>query len=216
MKRSESLARQGRQPSGWLGHVVGRIMARETHKANLVALDQLDLQPGDRMLEIGFGHGRTLATAAKRIDTGRLTGIDPSEVMLRIAQGRNAKALRVGRMALTLGSSNDLPYGADAFDKVLSVHTIYFWATPEQDLAEIHRVTAPGGRLVIGFRPSEDLGFARDFPMAIYHIRSIAQIERLIGDAGFSDVTTLSRPVGRGLMAWTSARKAGSGAAASA
>ena len=49
MKRSESLARQGRQPSGWLGHIVGRIMARETHAANLVALEHLDLQPADRL-----------------------------------------------------------------------------------------------------------------------------------------------------------------------
>jgi SAM-dependent methyltransferase len=216
MKRSDRLARQGRQPSGWLGHIVGRIMARETHQANLVALDQLDLQPEDRLLEIGFGHGRTLATAAKRITSGRLAGIDPSEVMMKIARGRNARALRSGRMALALGGSDRLPYPSGEFDKVLSVHTIYFWTAPERDLAEVHRVMAPGARLVIGYRPSEDLGFGRDFPATIYNIRSVAQIERLVGEAGFTDIVTLRRPHGAGLMAWTSARSKTSGAAGGA
>ena len=207
MKRSESLARQGRQPSGWLGHIVGWIMARETHDANLVALEQLDLQPADRMLESGFGHGRTLATAAKRITAGRLAGIDPSNVMLRIARGRNARTLRCGRMNLTLGSSDQLPFPAASFDKALAVHTIYFWPSPERDLAEIYRVMAPGALLVIGFRPGEDQNFARDFPATIYSIRSIAEVESLLSAAGFSNVATLCRPTGTGLMAWTSARK---------
>lgn len=207
MKRSESLARQGRLPSGWLGHIVGRIMARETQGANLVALDQLDLQPADRLLEIGFGHGRTLATAAKRITAGRLAGIDPSDVMLRIARGRNARLLREGRVELIPGSSDQLPFPAASFDKVLAVHTIYFWPRPEQDLAEIHRVLAPGGRLVIGFRPGEDPNFARDFPASVYAIRPIAEVETLLAGAGFSNVTTLRRPTKAGLMAWTCATR---------
>lgn len=205
MKRSEAIARQGRQPEGWLGHLVGRIMARETYEANIIALDQLDLLPGDRLLEVGFGHGRTLATAAERTGTGRLVGIDPSSVMLRIAQGRNAKALRTGRMELRLGSSDQLPFEPCSFDKVLAVHTLYFWARPERDLAEIHRVMAPGARLVLGFRPAEDPGFAKDFPQTIYTIRPIIEVERLLSQAGFCGVATLCRPMGAGLMAWTRA-----------
>lgn len=207
MKRSESLARQGRQPSGWLGHIVGRIMARETHAANLVALEHLDLQPADRLLEVGFGHGRTLATAAKRITAGRLAGIDLSDVMLHIARGRNARSLREGRMDLTLGSSDQLPFSAASFDKVLAVHTIYFWSHPQRDLAEIHRVMAPGALLVIGFRPGEDQNFGRNFPASIYSIRPIGEIENLLSAAGFSNIATLCRPTRTGLMAWTSARK---------
>lgn len=208
MKRSALIARQGRQPSGLLGHLVGRIMARETEAANRIALDRLALAPDDRLLEVGSGHGRTLAAAAERVTEGRLVGIDPSDVMLSIARGRNARLLRAGRLELVLGSSERLPFADGAFNKLLSVHTIYFWPDPARDLAQLHRVLEPGGRLVIGFRPSEDPAFARNFPPEVYHIRPAAAVARLVSEAGFCDVETLSKPMGRGLMAWTTASKA--------
>jgi len=37
-----------------------------------------------------------------------------------------------------------------------------------------------GGRLVLGYRPSEDASFARDFPAEIYAIRPVAEVERLV------------------------------------
>lgn len=207
MRRSTLIARQGRQPSGLLGHIVGRIMARETHAANLVALEALKLAPDDRVLEVGVGHGRTLAAAAEIVTRGRLAGVDPSEVMLQIARGRNAKALRAGRMELRSGVSAQLPFADGAFDKVYAVHTIYFWSAPERDLAEIFRVMVAGGRLVLGYRPREDDGFVRDFPADVYAIRSTSEIERLVSAAGFSDIETKSRTIGRGVMAWTVAQK---------
>ena len=207
MKRPGFIARQGRQPSGLLGQVVGRIMAAETHAANLAALDLLDLAADDDVLEVGFGHGRTLAEAARRVTRGHLAGIDPSEVMLQIARRRNAAALRGGRMDLKLGVSQALPWADGHFDKAYAVHTIYFWPQPARDLAEIHRVLKPGGRLVLGFRPGEDAGFARTFPADVYNIRTIAEVERLVSDAGFANLDTRSRPAGHGLMAWTVAQK---------
>lgn len=207
MRRSSLIARQGRRPSGLLGHIVGRIMARETHAANLIALDVLALSPTDDVLEVGFGHGRTLAEAALLVTEGRLAGVDPSEVMLRIARGRNAASLKTGRMELKLGVSEHLPWPIDSFDKVYAVHTIYFWPRPARDLQEIHRVLRPGGRLVIGYRPGEDAGFARDYPADIYNIRSIAEIESLVSGAGFSGVETRSKLVERGRLAWTVATK---------
>lgn len=196
-------------PTGLLGQIVARIMARETHAANLIALDALDLAADDRVLEVGFGHGRTLAAAARTVTKGHLAGVDPSDVMLGIARKRNAAAIRAGRMELKPGMSAHLPFADAAFTKALAVHTIYFWQRPERDLAEIHRVLAPGGRLVLGFRPSEDEAFARNFPPEIYHIRPLAEIEQLISAAGFCDVSTTARAMGGGQMAWTQARKPG-------
>ena len=205
MKRSTLIARQGRQPSGLLGHIVARVMARETHQANLVALDQLDLQPEDRLLEVGFGHGRTLEIAAQSISQGSLHGIDPSEVMQKVARRRNARAIGAGRMTLALGTADHLPYPDRGFDKVLSVHTVYFWADPARELLEIHRVMAPGGRLVLGYRPREDAAFVSSFPPEIYHIRPRAEIEQILAAAGFSDIHTRSAQTKDSLTLWTTA-----------
>jgi SAM-dependent methyltransferase len=207
MKRSIALARQGRSPSGLLGHIVGRIMAAETQAANRIALDLLELKPDDGLLEIGSGHGRTLAAAAESVTRGTLVGVDSSPVMLQIARRRNRAALRSGRMQIIAGASDQLPFEAAAFDKALAVHVIYFWLRPQVELAETWRVLKPGGRLVIGFRPGEDAGFAANFPAEIYHVRSMVEVETLLIQAGFVEVRTISKALGRGLMAWSLARK---------
>jgi SAM-dependent methyltransferase len=207
MKRSIALARQGRSPSGLLGHIVGRIMAAETQAANRIALDLLELKPDDGLLEIGSGHGRTLAAAAESVTRGTLVGVDSSPVMLQIARRRNRAALRSGRMQIIAGASDQLPFEAAAFDKALAVHVIYFWLRPQVELAETWRVLKPGGRLVIGFRPGEDAGFAANFPAEIYHVRSMVEVETLLIQAGFVEVRTISKALGRGLMAWSRARK---------
>ena len=85
MAKSELIARQSRRPSGWLGEIVGRVMAFDTAQANRVAVEQLALRAGESVLEIGCGHGRTLARVA-RSPCAFVAGIDPSEVMVRLEE----------------------------------------------------------------------------------------------------------------------------------
>jgi ubiquinone/menaquinone biosynthesis C-methylase UbiE len=190
-----------------LGEVVGRIMAHETAAANRVALDFLDLQPGDRVLEIGFGHGRSLAAAMARVADGFVAGIDHSEVMLRIARKRNANSLLAGRMELTLGDCEHLPYPDNCFNKIFAMHTIYFWSDPRRQFEEARRVLLYEGCLVVGYRPSDDRRFAEAFPSSVYHMRSIKDVENLIAEANLRQVHSTARRLSSSLCAWTVAHK---------
>ena len=207
MRRPQFIARQSGRPVGLLGQVVGRIMAHETVAANRVALDLLDLQPGDRVLEIGFGHGRSLAAAMASVADGFVAGIDHSEVMLRIARKRNASSLLSGRMELTLGDSQRLPYPDDRFNKIFTMHTIYFWSDPRRHFEEARRVLSSDGRLVVGYRPSDDRRFAEAFPSSVYHMRSIKDVENLIAEAGLREVQSTARMLSSTFCAWTVAYK---------
>ncbi|HYM04292.1 MAG TPA: class I SAM-dependent methyltransferase [Stellaceae bacterium] len=209
MRRPEFIARQSRRPSGWLGEIVARVMARETVDANRAALDLLQLKAPDQVLEIGFGHGATLQAAAQIVTDGFLAGLDHSAVMHRIAGRRNAPFLRSGRMELKLADSARIPYPNARFSKIYAVHTIYFWEKPETHLGEIFRVMSPGGRLVLGYHPSEDARFARAFPRSIYTVRAIKEIEAATGVCGFQSVRTETKAAAQGLMAWTIAQKPG-------
>ena len=98
MRRPEFIARQSRCPSGLLGRVIGHIMSVETAAANESALKLLDLDAGDRVLEVGFGHGRTIERAAAMVGDGLVAGIDASEDMVRMATRRCRRLIESGRV----------------------------------------------------------------------------------------------------------------------
>lgn len=204
MRKPLMIARQGGRPSGFLGQIVARIMARETAAENDVALELLTLKPDDRVLEIGCGHGETLARAAKSVPRGSLSGIDFSQVMHRHALRRHRDLVREGRLQFFLGNSERLPF-VDPFDKAYAVHTVYFWKEPLDHLREIRRVLKPGGLFVLGFRPAEDERFGATFPSEVYHIRPEAEVVDLVRRAGFDEIKVAARTVGRKRMSFVSA-----------
>jgi SAM-dependent methyltransferase len=184
MRRPEFIARQSSCPSGWLGRVIGHIMARETRAENAIALRLLGLRPNDAVLEIGFGHGRVIAEMARRCVEGKVCGLDSSATMLQMARDLNRETIANGTVTLDLGDSNALPYASASFDSVLSVHTIYFWKEPLTHLREVLRVLKPGGRFVLGYRPDSDRMRAA-FPESVYTFRSVEQVRELMSTAGF-------------------------------
>jgi SAM-dependent methyltransferase len=66
------------------------------------------------------------------------------------------------------------------------VHTLYFWPDPARQLAELHRVLRPGGRLVLAFRERTDQAVAR-FPAPTYTFYSTDEVAALLTAAGFRD-----------------------------
>ena len=146
MKRPVFIARQSASPSGLMGRVIAGIMAHETSDLNEHALRLLRPSPSDLVLEVGFGHGRTIERLASVVNTGRVCGIDVSESMLNMAVRRNRRAIAEGRVELRKGDCASIPFDAASFDGALSFHTLYFWSDPAGCLREIRRVLRPGAR----------------------------------------------------------------------
>ncbi len=99
-------------------------------------------------LEVGVGSGRFANALGVRV------GVDPSQEMLGIASERGIEA--------HLAPGERLPFEDSLFDGVLLVCTICFLDDPRKTLRECWRVLNAGGRLVIGFVPS-------DSPWGDYH-----------------------------------------------
>jgi ubiquinone/menaquinone biosynthesis C-methylase UbiE len=189
MRRPEFIARQSSRPRGMIGRLLGHVMAIETASLNSEALGLLALQPSDRVLEVGFGHGRTIRLAAAQVPQGFVAGVDVSRDMVRMAQRRCLDLTGKGLVELMVGDSRRLPYAGTSFDKVLSAHTIYFWEEPIKDLGEMFRVLRPGGRLVLGFRAKSDKGSTSGFPETVYSFYSIEEVSTLLQSAGFEKTT---------------------------
>ncbi|MBO0796786.1 MAG: methyltransferase domain-containing protein, partial [Ktedonobacteraceae bacterium] len=139
-------------PKGVMGRIAGEVMVRQHRPETAWTLQLLDIQPADTVLEVGFGAGQGIKLAASKVNGGRVMGVDLSEAMVRAASKRNAAAVKAGRVVLSQGSITALPFEDQYFDKIMTIHTLYFWPEPHEPslaLSELCRVLKPGGRLVI-------------------------------------------------------------------
>lgn len=186
MKRPHFIAQQSSHPQGLIGNVIARIMAAETVHENLHALGLLELQAGDRFLDIGTGHGATLLKAAQSGALELAAGIDPSAVMVSLASRRTRLAPDTIDVQIKQADVSSIPFPAQSFNKLLTVHTTYFWDELLQGLEEIFRVAAPGALFVSCFRPGEDQAFRDNFPDSIYQKHSKTDVLIATERAGFT------------------------------
>jgi SAM-dependent methyltransferase len=154
-KTMRAVVGQFHRPHGVGGRAVGWIMAKRgsNRERNIWAVGLLDVRPDDRVLEIGFGPGVAVRQMARRTTSGRVVGVDHSEVMVRQARKRNAAAVREGRVDLRVGTAEHLPAFDAPFDKILAVNSLMFWDDPVERLVELHSLLRPGGRIAIAYQP---------------------------------------------------------------
>lgn len=115
---------------------------------NRLALAELAPEPGDRLLEVGFGGGDLLRSLLDR-GPALLTGVDVSDSMLALARRRFRGE---GRLRLLLGSAEDLPLDSGTVDKAYSVNSLYFWKDLAAASREFARAIRPGGSLALCFQ----------------------------------------------------------------
>jgi len=84
------------RPHGLLERIGGKILAVTNKQINQWTVSLLDMEPEDRVLEIGFGPGIAAKMISDLIGNGKYIGIDPLEVILSQEQKRNATAIREG------------------------------------------------------------------------------------------------------------------------
>lgn len=136
-------------PSGRLGRLAGRFMLWTNEQDDM--LTTLDIRPGDRVLEVGYGPGGLIRLLADRTQAARIQGVDPSPVMRDTAIGHNRVAVRAGRVELRLGTVEQTGLPEASVDRVVSVNTVAIWPDLEAGLRELHRVVRPGGTVVLAW-----------------------------------------------------------------
>jgi ubiquinone/menaquinone biosynthesis C-methylase UbiE len=116
-------------------------------------VDELDIQPGHRVLEIGCGHGVAAGYVCERLEGGRLTAVDRSQKMIDAARRRNAEQVEARRAEFLVAELEHLELGERRFDKVFAVRVGLFHREPERARALVAPWLAPGGTLTSVFDP---------------------------------------------------------------
>ena len=126
----------------------GRGDEMEDHHSDITeqTIALMDLQSGDRILDLGCGTGWASRRLARIAPEGEVVGIDVADEMLRRAEQASAGMKNVRYL---WGSAENIPAQNNYFTKVLSVESFYYYDDQGKALDELRRVMAPGGRLFI-------------------------------------------------------------------
>jgi len=201
-----ALGAQLRHPSGAIGSLVGWFMAIANDEPNRLAIDALELQPTDRVLELGFGPGRGLRSIAAQVPDGQVFGVDQSDRMLQQATSMNQAGIANGRVVLLKGPFSPLPWIESTFNKILLVNVAYFFDSNGQEMGEVYRVLRLGGRAVIYVTSRETMNKWPFSGPETHRIYDRNELLDLLEGAGFQradiKIEDLKLPLGiKGLLA---------------
>lgn len=184
----EALADQLRMPHGPLAAATAQLLNHRNRPLIERSIDALDVHPDHRVLDIGFGGGVSLSLLLGQVTSGEVRGVDPSWDMVRRARTMLRWSVATGRLAVDVAAVDALPFDDGAFDRLLSVQTVYFWADTAAGLAEIDRVTTPGGHVVLAMMCREDQE-ANGFIERGYRLFDEHDLGALLEQAGFTAIT---------------------------
>ena len=157
-------------------------------------VEQMQLSPDDRILDVGCGDGWTCRLLSPLIPEGAVVGIDIADEMIAIARGRS---IELDNILFAPGSAEEIPWAEDYFTRVLSVESAYYWHSPEKAAGEIFRVTAWGGRIfVLMFycRENPHTHHWQEHAPARLQLKSAAEWREIFESRGFQDVATEQIP----------------------
>ncbi|GAB3550602.1 class I SAM-dependent methyltransferase [Noviherbaspirillum agri] len=137
-------ALKARLKATWMSGDYGHF-AKYLEPGALEFLQRLELTPGTRMLDVGCGAGQIAIPAARA--GVQVTGVDIASNSIEQARARaRAEGLQV---QFDEGDAEMLPYADASFDVVVSLIGAMFAPRPDEVAAELVRVCAPGGRIVM-------------------------------------------------------------------
>jgi len=207
MSFSSFFTKQARKPSGLFGRLVmSNIFDFGNSYLNRFVNELLSVQKDEYILDIGCGTGKLIYSMSSQTSGGYFDGIDFSETMIPIAQRRNKKSIKTGKVRILKGNFDELPLQNNYYDKACSINTIYFWPKPEYTAQKIAGITKPGGFFIAGFEDMNQLE-KRNLDTDVFKIYSAEEVKNLFVKSGFSNITIESRTKGKLIFHCVIARK---------
>ena len=180
------IAKQLGHPRGVGGRMVGLALNRGNRGFVTAAVQALQADDDAVVADVGFGGGVGLKLLLDSVGrSGRVHGVEVSDTMLKQAAKQYRRDVEAGRLVLHNGSLTGLPFADGTLNGVVTVNTIYFVAELQEAFAELARVTAPSGRIVVGVADPDTMA-KLPFTGHGFRLRPIAEVVNALQSAGLT------------------------------
>jgi ubiquinone/menaquinone biosynthesis C-methylase UbiE len=132
-------------PNGVGGIISTKIMNIINQKQYYSVLENIELEPNNYILDIGFGNGYLIKKLFKKNIPIKIYGIDISNDMVHKVSLKNQQNIQNGILHLFLENISKTPFENNLFDKIYTVNTIYFWNELDKCFSEIKRILKNNG-----------------------------------------------------------------------
>ena len=137
------------------------------------AVESLDVQPDERLLELGCGGGVAVSLVCAQLAAGAITGIDRSPLQVERAARRNAACVVAGKAGFLVADLEAAPFPEHAFETIFAINVNHFWTQPESSAPEeLGQLLVPGGRLALFYEtpsPARTASIERILRQALTH-----------------------------------------------
>lgn len=117
------------------------------------ALSQLNVQPYQHILEVGYGAGQILEEVGRALKIGFLAGIEASLPLYQHAYRRNRRFIRQQLLQLHIGELHELSYPPHYFHTIYGSNIHTAWNDPQAEFIRLSGLLKSRGRLVMLFQP---------------------------------------------------------------
>jgi len=129
----------------WARAGKGESMERGHRPVGQQAIELMGVPADARVLEVGCGSGWATRLLAEYAVNGRVTGVDISDEMIRLAR---ESSLLFPNIDYQMASAEKLPFADGEFTHAFSMESLYYYANLTAALKEIHRTLQAGGNFV--------------------------------------------------------------------
>ena len=181
------IAGQFKKPTGWFGNYSSRIMIRGNHDKYNTLIKDMDIQPDNKILEIGYGPGIGIQMIWHLCTSCIIHGIDFSRLMFKKASKYNKLAIGQSKVHLQFGDYLETNFTQNQYDKIFCLNVIYFWDELSKPLQKTHSLLKTDGGFYIYMASAHFLN-EKKAPDNVFNKYSIEQVVAALNSAGFSRV----------------------------
>ncbi len=139
------------------------------------------------VLDIGCGGGKNIANLTNIATNAKVFGVDYSPFSVATSKKHNKKSVKLGKVEVTVGSAENLPYEDNAFDVITAFETVYFWDI-EKAFVEVLRVLKSCGEFLIVNEAVNKEGLEELIEKIGFNVYSGEELENALKKAGFVSV----------------------------